>query len=100
MGNEDFISYVLSFYNGEDGIYKDVDATPAEVVAATRKLEKMYRSHGEEPVYDSIDRERVRDFILEGRKKCLILFLMQCKMKLNFCEKWQRLRKRKTSLFS
>jgi hypothetical protein len=68
MGNEDFVSYVLSFYNGEDGIYKDVDATPAEVVAATRKLEKMYRSHGEEPVYDSIDRERVRDFILESRK--------------------------------
>jgi hypothetical protein len=68
MGNEDFISYVLSFYNGVDGIYKDVDATPAEVVAGTRKLEKMYRSHGEEPVYDSIDRERVRDFILEGRK--------------------------------
>ena len=68
MGNEDFVSYVLSFYNGVDGIYKDVDATPAEVVAATRKLEKMYRSHGEEPDYDSIDRERVRDFILEGRK--------------------------------
>ena len=68
MGNEDFVSYVLSFYNGVDGIYKDVDATSAEVVAATRKLEKMYRSHGEEPVYDSIDRERVRDFILESRK--------------------------------
>ncbi len=68
MGNEDFVSYVLEFYNGEDGIYKDVDATSAEVVAATRKLEKMYRSHGEEPVYDSIDRERVRDFILESRK--------------------------------
>ena len=68
MGNEDFISYVLSFYNGTDGIYKNVDATKAEVIAATRKLEHMYRSHGDEPVYDSIDRERVRDFILEGRK--------------------------------
>ncbi len=68
MGNEDFVSYVLEFYNGVDGIYKDVDATHAEVVAATRKLERMYREHGDEPVYDSIDRERVRDFILEGRK--------------------------------
>lgn len=68
MSKEEFISYVLEFYNGEDGIYKDVDATLAEVIDATRKLEKMYRSHGEEPVYDSIDRERVRDFILEGRK--------------------------------
>jgi len=68
MKKEDFYSYVLDFYNGETGIYKDVDATQAEVIAATRKLEKMYRSHGEEPVYDSIDRERVRDFILESRK--------------------------------
>jgi hypothetical protein len=67
MTREDFYEYVLDFYNGETGIYKDVDATPAEVVAATRKLEKMYRSHGEEPVYDSIDRERVRDFIITAR---------------------------------
>ena len=68
MGKEDFISYVLDFYNGETGIYKDVDATRAEVLDATRKLEYMYRSHGDEPVFDSIDRERVRDFILESRK--------------------------------
>lgn len=68
MGKEDFINYVLEFYNGDTGIYKDVDATTAEVVNATRKLERMYREHGDEPVYDSIDRERVRDFILEGRK--------------------------------
>lgn len=67
MGHEDFINYVLEFYNGADGIYKDVDATQAEVIAATRKLERMYREHGDEPVYDSIDRERVRDFILESR---------------------------------
>ena len=67
MQKEDFYNYVLDFYNGETGIYKDVDATLAEVVDATRKLEKMYRSNGEEPVYDSIDRERVRDFILESR---------------------------------
>lgn len=68
MGKEDFINYVLEFYNGTDGIYSDVDATLAEVADATRKLERMYRSHGDEPVYDSIDRERVRDFILESRK--------------------------------
>lgn len=67
MGKEDFINYVLEFYNGDTGIYKDVDATTAEVINATRKLERMYREHGEEPVYDSIDRERVRDFILESR---------------------------------
>ena len=67
MGKEDFITYVLEFYNGKNGIYKNVDATLAEVIDATRKLERMYREHGDEPVYDSIDRERVRDFILESR---------------------------------
>ena len=67
MSKEEFYDYVHSFYNGEDGIYKDIDATYHEIVDATRKLEQMYRSHGDEPVYDSIDRERVRDFILESR---------------------------------
>ena len=67
MSKEEFYEYVLSFYNGKTGIYNDVDATYAEVVDATRKLDQMYRSHGEEPVYDSIDRERVRDFIIAAR---------------------------------
>ena len=67
MGKEDFINYVLDFYNGATGIYKEVDATFCEVVDATRKLERMYQSHGDEPVYDSIDRERVKKFIIESR---------------------------------
>ena len=67
MNKEDFYAYVLEFYNGDNGIYKDVDATLVEVIDATRKLERMYREHGDEPVYDSIDRERVRDFIIESR---------------------------------
>lgn len=68
MTKEEFYDYVHSFYNGDDGIYKELDATYPEIVAATRKLEHMYGSHGQAPVYDSIDRERVRDFIIEGRK--------------------------------
>ncbi len=68
MSKEEFYEYVLDFYNGETGIYKDVDATLAEVVSATRKLEHAYYTGGvEEPCYDSVDRERVRDFILESR---------------------------------
>jgi hypothetical protein len=65
MDREDFINYVLEFYNGKTGIYKDVDATYLEVVSATRRLEREY---GNEVCYDSVDRERVRDFILSGRK--------------------------------
>jgi hypothetical protein len=67
MTKEEFYEYVFDFYNGENGIYKDVDATYSEIIAATIKLDRMYRQHGDEPVYDSIDRERVRDFIIEGR---------------------------------
>jgi hypothetical protein len=63
MTSEDFYEYVLSFYNGVDGIYKDVDATLAEVVSATRKLLRTY----EDVCYDSVDRERVRDLILGSR---------------------------------
>lgn len=67
MTKEEFYEYVFDFYNGENGIYKAVDATYSEIIAATIKLDRMYRQHGDEPVYDSIDRERVRDFIIEGR---------------------------------
>lgn len=67
MEKDDFYQYVLSFYNGTDGIYKNIDATYYEVVDATRKLEYMYRSNGSEPAYDSIDRERVLKFILGSR---------------------------------
>jgi len=63
MDREDFINYVLDFYNADSGIYKDVAATRAEVIDATRKLERTY----EDICYDSVDRERVRDFILESR---------------------------------
>lgn len=64
MNREDFVNYVLEFYNADTGIYKDVGATYAEVVDATRKLERKF---GTEVCFDSLDRERVRDFILESR---------------------------------
>jgi hypothetical protein len=65
MDKEEFYEYVYSFYNGVDGIYKHVDATRAEVIAATRKLINTY---GDTVCFDSVDRERVRDIILESRK--------------------------------
>ena len=61
MNKEEFIVNVYVYCSGDD-------TTLAEVMDATRKLERMYRSHGDEPVYDSIDRDRVREFILESRK--------------------------------
>lgn len=70
VDKEDFHQYVLEFYNGTTGIYKEVDATYLEVVDATKKLVALYAAYreGMKPYYDSVDRETVRDIILEGRK--------------------------------
>lgn len=65
MDKEEFYDYVYGFYNGIDGIYKDVDATRFEIIDATRKL---IEKHGNNVCFDSLDRERVRDIILAGRK--------------------------------
>jgi hypothetical protein len=62
MNRADFIEYVSS------KLYPEIDATPAEVEFATAQLERWYVINcGEKPCWDSIDRERVRDFILKNR---------------------------------
>jgi hypothetical protein len=68
MNREDFIEYVLSFYSYTSELYPEIDATAAEVEFATGQLERWYMANsGETPCWDSIDRERVRDFILANR---------------------------------
>ena len=67
MDRDEFHKHAYSFYNGMDGIDADVNATYYEILEATDKLVSMYNRHGEDPCYDSIDRERVREFILEAR---------------------------------
>ncbi len=58
----EFVDYVMDFY-GYNGIY-DIQATRKEVIAATNK-----RLEFKQPPFegDSIDREMVRDIILEMR---------------------------------
>jgi len=68
MDREDFIEYVLDFYSTSSELYPWVAATRAEVLDATLQLERWYSANsGGTPCWDSIDRERVRDFILENR---------------------------------
>lgn len=57
-----FIDYVMSFY-GSNGIY-DIKATRDEVTKATNILQII---KGTEFEGDSIDREQVRDIILQMR---------------------------------
>jgi hypothetical protein len=62
----EFIDYVLSFYGAEENsVYPELEFTREEVIKAVDVLkgrwpEKFYG--------DSLDRERVRDIVLETRE--------------------------------
>jgi len=65
---QDFVEYCLSFY-GKGGIYaqefgKGKPFTSAEISKALAILKIVVV-----PDYDTVDRERVRDIVLELRKK-------------------------------
>ena len=60
---EEFYNYVFSFYNDKDGIYPISGLTKDMIVSATDKyLTSKNCSWGDG---DSVDREKVRDIILE-----------------------------------
>ena len=69
---QEFIDYVWSFYNTKDGLYPIEGITKPMILEASWLYLQMccYQSI---PEYtwgdgDSLDRERVRDIILEGPK--------------------------------
>ena len=58
----DFVAYVDSFYNEKSGLYPIKGMTNSMVINAVKKhIEKV----GQEFCADSIDREKIRDIILE-----------------------------------
>lgn len=62
----EFIDYVLSFYSAEeDSVYPEMAFTRAEVEAALPVL--LARWPGKFYA-DSLDRERIRDIVLETRE--------------------------------
>ena len=60
-----FVSYVWSFYNHVDGVYPIEGLTKDMVVDATHKYIADLRDDITWGGGDSLDRERVRDIILE-----------------------------------
>lgn len=74
----EFINYVFDFY-GKNGVYAHFFTNPptkAQIRAATLKLRKTSK---EPIVFDSIDRERVRDILLTMHGQPLIGFLPNSK---------------------
>ena len=64
----DFVAYVDSFYNEKSGIYPIKGMTDTMVLNA---VQKYINSLNDEVTWgggDSLDRERVRDIILEDNK--------------------------------
>ncbi len=66
---EKFYDYVMSFYGSDSELYPEINATRSEVILATG----MHWAQVEDDFCgDSVDRERVRDIILdEIREKVL-----------------------------
>ena len=62
----DFVSYVDSFYNEKNGIYPIKGMTNEMVLDATKKYIASLTDEVTWGGGDSLDRERVRDIILEN----------------------------------
>lgn len=65
MTDEQFIDYCMSFY-GPDGLY-DRNFNTTEIRLALDLLKCRLASEGSEFVGDTIDREFIRDIILDAR---------------------------------
>ncbi len=63
---EEFIEYVLDFYSPESELYPEMQFTREEVVAGYE--ERLIRHQEHEFEGDTIDREWVRDIVLEMRE--------------------------------
>ena len=63
---EEFIEYVLDFYSPESELYPEMAFTREEVVAGY--AERLIRHKEHEFEGDTVDREWVRDIVLEMRE--------------------------------
>lgn len=64
----DFTQYMLDFYGVDSQVYPSYAFTVAEIVLATQLYQMRLASRGEDFEGDTIDRERVRDIIIEARE--------------------------------
>lgn len=64
----DFTQYMLDFYGADSKVYPEYAFTVAEIVLATGLYQMRLASRNEKFEGDTIDRERVRDIILEARE--------------------------------
>ncbi len=68
---QNFTEYMMAFYGPESEIYPELGFNEIQINIATGIYKMRLDAQGEEFVGDSVDRERVRDIILEAREKVL-----------------------------
>ncbi len=66
-----FTKYMLDFYGPDSEIYPELGFTELQVEIATAVYKMRLDAKGDEFCGDSVDRENVRDIILEARQSVL-----------------------------
>jgi len=68
---QNFTEYMMAFYGPESEIYPELAFNETQIAIATSIYKMRLDAQGEEFVGDTVDRERVRDIILEARQSVL-----------------------------
>jgi hypothetical protein len=66
-----FTQYMMDFYGPQSELYPEFNFNETQIAIATGIYKMRLAARGEEFVGDSVDREIVRDIILEAREKVL-----------------------------
>ena len=66
-----FTQYMMDFYGPESEIYPELGFTELQINIATAIYKMRLDAKGEEFCGDTVDRENVRDIILEARQGVL-----------------------------
>jgi hypothetical protein len=66
-----FIDYMMDFYGPDSEIYPELNFNETQIAIALGIYKMRLSTKGDEFCGDSVDRENVRDIILEAREKVL-----------------------------
>ena len=68
---QNFTEYMMAFYGPESEIYPELGFNELQIEIATAVYKMRLQAKGDEFVGDTVDRENVRDIILEARHSVL-----------------------------
>jgi hypothetical protein len=69
--SQSFTEYMMAFYGPESEIYPELNFNETQIAIATGIYKMRLAADGKEFYGDTVDRENVRDIILEARQTVL-----------------------------